>query len=519
MSQILHIFRKDVRHHWPEICISLAAITAFAWQEPQRWDFRSYYASPWLPTWPQIIVVLWLSWMLLILRVVQGEPLAGDRQFWVTRPYEWPKLLAAKILFILTFASLPLLVAESLLLWGAGFSPSPHFPALLLLQLIIVALFVLPTAAAATVTSSLAQFLFLLLGAALYLFGFGSLVDKIPDSSVPGTGPIPVALLLVPFIGTCLLVVLWQYARRKTMQSRIALGCMLAIVPAVLATTPYRTFISRAYPIQKNGQQPLVNFAFLPVAPDPKASGDLAETDMRVWIDLPVSFSGIEPGSIVDLKGTSVAIESPESFRWMSPWRPENSRLWPGPGTKTIAFQLTKELFDSVKGTPVNLRISFALVGYQETNKRTFIVSKGKFAVQHLGICESLPKNSSFLACRSPLIIPPFVATLDEAAMTCPPPTTQGSEVPEATSTGGEWDDTPVTAFDPVSSFSISFERFERNDRANVTPTTLSLCPGTAITLYTPQIYEKSRAELELDGIRLGDYEQSRVLALERLTQ
>jgi hypothetical protein len=517
MRQILHIFRKDVRHHWPAICFSLAAIAAFAWREPLRWDSRSYYASPWLPTWRQIIIALWLGWMLLIVRVVQGEPLAGDRQFWVTRPYEWPKLLAAKALFILTFLSLPLFVAEALLLREAGFSPFAHFPSLLLLQLMIITLFILPTAAAATVTPNLAQFLFLLLGTALYLFGFGSLADKIPNSDVPGTGPIPVALLLVPFVGTCLLVVLWQYARRKTLQSRIALGCMLAIVPAVLLATPYRMFIARAYPLQRDGQQPLARFAFLPLDPGLKASGELGETDKKVAIDLPVSFSGVEPGSIVDVRGSSVAIESPESFRSTSQWKFEDVRLWPGHTGHTIDFQVKRELFERAKSTPVNLRISFALVGYRETNERTVVVNTGKFAVRDLGICELPPKNSSFLACRSPLQIPPFIATLDRSAMTCPPAVDEGSEESQPTVTGGEWDEGPVTAFDPVSDFGISFQRFQRN--APSKSISLNLCPGTAITLYTPQIYEKSRAELEINGIRLDDYEQSRVLSLEHLTQ
>ena len=103
MSQILHIFRKDVRHHWPEILLSLALLIAFAFEQPRTWTgqpIENRFLSFLLGFLPALMV---LSWGFLIVRVVQGETLVGDRQFWVTRPYEWPKLLLAKLLFVFLF--------------------------------------------------------------------------------------------------------------------------------------------------------------------------------------------------------------------------------------------------------------------------------------------------------------------------------------------------------------------------------------------------------------------------------
>jgi hypothetical protein len=37
MNQILHIFKKDTRHFWPEILTSLAITAAFALVYPMRW--------------------------------------------------------------------------------------------------------------------------------------------------------------------------------------------------------------------------------------------------------------------------------------------------------------------------------------------------------------------------------------------------------------------------------------------------------------------------------------------------
>jgi hypothetical protein len=74
----------------------------------------------------------------LAVRVVQGESLVGDRQFWVTRPYEWKKLLLSKFLFLLVFLNLPLLILDVVLLAIAKFSPLHYAVGLLWMQLLIL---------------------------------------------------------------------------------------------------------------------------------------------------------------------------------------------------------------------------------------------------------------------------------------------------------------------------------------------------------------------------------------------
>ena len=87
MDQIIHIFRKDIRRHWREIALSLAILTAFAGNEPRQWMPRRFGENPGLEFfsgWLGPMVVI--GWFLVIVRVVHDEVLAGDRQFWVTRP-------------------------------------------------------------------------------------------------------------------------------------------------------------------------------------------------------------------------------------------------------------------------------------------------------------------------------------------------------------------------------------------------------------------------------------------------
>jgi hypothetical protein len=45
MKQVLHILKKDIRHHWPEILISLAVLAAYVWNEPDQWVPRELSES------------------------------------------------------------------------------------------------------------------------------------------------------------------------------------------------------------------------------------------------------------------------------------------------------------------------------------------------------------------------------------------------------------------------------------------------------------------------------------------
>jgi hypothetical protein len=107
MKQILVIFRKDARHFWAEILISLVLQAAFAVLYPRQWDYPGTgavsYSFAGLFSSPDAIanllmVLIPISWWILLARVVQDERLTGHTQFWITRPYRWPLLLSAKLL-------------------------------------------------------------------------------------------------------------------------------------------------------------------------------------------------------------------------------------------------------------------------------------------------------------------------------------------------------------------------------------------------------------------------------------
>src|SRR6185312_16212337 len=101
MKQILNIFQKDVQHLRIVIAIAQLALLAFTLHAPIEWAVPSYvnretrvfisYA---------LVALMGIAWSILVFRLVQSERLVGANQFWTTRPYEWPKLLMAKLLFL-----------------------------------------------------------------------------------------------------------------------------------------------------------------------------------------------------------------------------------------------------------------------------------------------------------------------------------------------------------------------------------------------------------------------------------
>src|ERR1035441_2581418 len=107
MRQALRIFRKDVRHLWPHAAVVVFLAAVYACMDaalPGNPMMEGAEAACGL--------LLWVAACILAIAAVHEDPLTGDRQFWITRPYSWKSLLLAKALFILVFVSLPALLDQ-----------------------------------------------------------------------------------------------------------------------------------------------------------------------------------------------------------------------------------------------------------------------------------------------------------------------------------------------------------------------------------------------------------------------
>jgi len=180
---ILHIFKKDIRYYWPEALISVVLTGVFVWYQPYQWatctsQFR-FFANV-LEILPLFMI---LAWLFLIVRIVQAESLIGDRQFWITRPFEWPKLLCAKLLFTAAFILLPVFAGQIILLKLALFPATPYLLDLVWLELMLFLALVIPSLAIASLNPGIGRTALTLIVLILFIIGMSGLLTLFPDSS------------------------------------------------------------------------------------------------------------------------------------------------------------------------------------------------------------------------------------------------------------------------------------------------------------------------------------------------
>lgn len=507
MDQIVHIFRKDVRQHWYEIVLSLAILAAFAWNEPKQWVPQRF----WFPdTVLRMLFSRWLAplvmigWSFLIVRVVHGESLVGDRQFWVTRPYEWKKLLTAKALFFMVFINVPLLVVQVGLLWKAGYAPTSYVKGLLWMQCLWVAILILPVTTLATITSSLGQAVLIVLGILLSLVGLAAISSVISNTGLP-VGPLSIweSLQLVVLLGACVVVV-WQYARRRTLQSRLLLiGAAVAIL-IINFVTPQEALNAHAYPPPSAGQHLPVQLVFDPARHTAKGLGSM-EKD-KVWIRIPLLVSGIAPGAVVYVDENKVRIETPGGLRWNSGWGGFLSFLLPAQPYTDTSFAVDRAFFEQVKSSSAKLHISFALTAFRAKEVHRIAATADEFTAPGGVLCWIMPEPSDALQCLSPLKSPNLVVTTLSEDTTCPLRENEKTATPGTTYSAWSrnWGTAPAEfGISPVELFYLSLS----DQTVTSEVSRARLCPGTPLTFRTLEKAQRTRSELTIDGLRLADYQ------------
>jgi hypothetical protein len=178
VRQIVAIFAKDARRFWLEIMVCVALLVALVLVYPSTWRVAAFpdgigrirFFGGEGPTGILagfLVILIPIAWLVLIARVIHCERLVGDTQFWLTRPYDWRKLLGSKLLYLAAFLYAPFLVAQCVLLREGGFHPLHYLGGLLFNLLLLTAVGVLPFAALATITTGFGRLMLVLLGVAL----------------------------------------------------------------------------------------------------------------------------------------------------------------------------------------------------------------------------------------------------------------------------------------------------------------------------------------------------------------
>ena len=473
MRQALHIFKKDVRHLWIEIAVTLLVVAvAFTFTGARRAGWLADSAVNLSMATTLVKFLMPLVWCILIARLVHAETLPGDRQFWTTRPYAWNSLLAAKALFVAAFVNLPLLAAHVVILLAYGFHPLAELPGLLWSQVLITAVLVLPIAALSALTTGLAQLLITgsVLGLALVAWNIVApfyLVDTGWRAIEWVRYCYDIAVLAL----ATLAILVWQYARRNTAAAHWLAVATVVLVALGNLLLPWTV----AFALQSRLSRQPVDPASLHIDFDSAkqwAARALIETGDRVWIEIPVKIAGIPAGMIPRYDGVIMAIQASDGSTWPAdrqPWSHVIGR------DQVLLLQATVDgsFYRKVKDQPVKFRGAMYLTLYGNLRATDVPFSAPPTAVPGRGLCTASPgagRKSYYQVCNS--------AFRDPQGMTTYSPFPAD------------------LAFDPV-----------KRHLAYIASLEYPFPAFTAATIQTSEPLAHLRRDFEIGGLRLSDFE------------
>jgi len=405
MKQVAHIFAKDVRRHWPEVAASLALLVLFGWTAAWRLRGRVNGTLDLDATRGILMLLVFVSWWVVMTRVIQSESLVGDVQWWVTKPCEWGKLLAAKVLFVVVFVVLPLLLLQMWLLWDAGFSPWAHLGALALEIALLAAALLLPFAALATVTSTFARMaLTTLVVLVVIILGMVAFqhwetsryaADWLRDASLP-------ALLA---LGSAAIVL--QYARRRAGWARGLLGAILVVWLACALASESSIAVANSFPA--NAQK----FPAALTATNPRMSYAAAVRPDLVHLYLIVRMNGMPGDRGAVVQAVEPTVIAADGRKWQGGWQPLGGERFIGQfAVANLQIAVDRAFYDAVRSQPVTLRLRLAAIDVEARQTLRMAMPGHAFAVAGVGICTPYPdpmgRGFVLIGCRSAVWLPPL---------------------------------------------------------------------------------------------------------------
>jgi hypothetical protein len=392
MTRILHIFRKDLRHLWPQAMASLVLMALAAILDPTYANRGQSSAYSLL-----VSFALPLACWNLIIAAIHEEKLPGDRQYWLTRPYSRKELLAAKALFVAAFLNLPLFVWHVAAFAAVGVPLGEHLPALLWRQLFFSAFYILPVAALAAITRSLGQ---VILTAPLVVLPTTFLVPllfgrfRINWQSMEGM--LTVAIAAIVSVGGAAILVL-QYSRRATKLSRTVAG---AVAVAIVAVAVAGGRLS-------GGARPRPEDSAIRISldrQDGRHSTVLANGRREfVTLDIPVRVEGVPTGVDLIQNRMTMWMEGSGKRTWRPNGRLEGEFRDVSSGTAWLTLFVERGAFEWLGAHPANVRGSAGFIAFGHS--RVLPLSQGRrVVVPRVGVCTDTRDQGGYisLVCYTP---------------------------------------------------------------------------------------------------------------------
>lgn len=381
MQQTLHIFRKDVKRLWPFGLVVMALFAALAYAvNGQEEAYRNYDLRN--PADAILMVLIITVWVVSAL-VIQQEPVPGDRQFWLTRPYSRRSLLAAKGLFLVAFVFAPMLAADVAMLASVGFSPGDHVVSLLWKQVMAAVLWVVPAVCLASVTRSISTYLLASMG--------GVVIANIASRGIThtvswnGLAWTIMAAILVVVLAAAPAVLSLQYLRRLTTPAATILGAAFAATAASVSL-PW----DPAFALQTRLSPRAIKPGEVRVELDAGRGRYVAEPwepAERGHLSIPVRMEHAE-GESVECERLTVSIPAVSDWKPLDEWRYPTRLNWVE-NEKQYRLDLTvrPDLLAGGGQRPLDMHVSLYLTVFANPREERMPVSAGRAEIAGIGDC------------------------------------------------------------------------------------------------------------------------------------
>jgi hypothetical protein len=503
MNQILHIFKKDTRRFWLEILAALVIQVLFVLHWPAQWKPQRYASSTHDLVF-LILVLVPVGWWLLIARAVHAEGLVGDTQYWLTRPYEWSKLLAAKALFVGVWVYLPFLVGQTLLLMEGGLSPWRDAGGWMDLALLVSGFAIVPLVALASVTANFARMTVTLFGtlvALLILLIFLSSQGAGYENAVPFPHNIVIVAIIM---AGCLFAIVLQYATRRVWLSRFVLMAtlLLALGAGTTLSAMHESQIDRLYPVANSARAAGAQFTLTP-GNQHAVGWQPSERPGKFYILVPIVLSGVADNTAAQIDDVKFSFDAPDGFHFTAPWwRFEREHFLPGTHQFNVKIMLGRDLYERYRSATLKLNISLAVTELHVASRTTAVLTGQDFNVPGFGTCLG-QRNTQFtgqLFCRSAFGPPPltYVATT-YSKLPCSGPQQPISERP----TANDWRGSAYADVFSVGPIAAYMQYVNIWPRGLDSRRGLDLCPGTQLYFTRYAITDRTRVDTTIPNFQL----------------
>jgi hypothetical protein len=394
------------------------------------------------------------------------------------------------VLFLLFYLYLPFAIAKLALLAQAGFHPLSYIPGLLFSLLLVTAFLVMPLLAMATVTANFSGMTLTVVGIILCLVAVLALASAFGGGiSIPFSDH-----LSIPFaLCVCVAAITLQYAARRLWLSRLLLIGFPVVIGTIALVSPGEAMMERDYPPVTAKEGTPIQFALLQDSIH-QVTTSWGRNEKEVGVSVPLEVSGVAGGYMLMPNHVKVTIEAANGTHWTSPWQGiYNAYHLPGAQDWSVNFKIKRAIFESVRGMPVILHLTFAFTQLRAGRSRRVPMPASDFSVADFGICAPQvggdgSQQITGVACRSALRQPRL--THVEALWSndaCSSTATEPNNGVQGSAWTGNLNDDPAEfGISSVWTTGLNISNSLRDTGEKGGPQKLRyLCPGTPLT-FTP---------------------------------